>query len=651
MLISSENSAGREQTHHLFGPHLKQLKWIFILALNAVIFFFVLALVNVVQFSAFALFLVPAAVAGFLLGTLQGVVAGFISAAISIYLAHFLGEQFPNSIGLVLPWALSCIAMSFVFGKLNLLNARWKDEATQRKLVESALWDSKERYRVLFEHGADSVLIIDPSPLEAAVIVEANETACRTHGYSRDEIIGLPLIEVIADITPRILASRLRRILDGELLFVEAAHIRRDGTVFPVEVTACRIDVGEKPLVQAIDRDITLRKKAEEERERLSAQFQQAQKMEAIGRLAGGVAHDINNILGAIMGAASSTSGECEQDSRFADVFDDILAACRQGRDLTRNLLGFAREGRYVRERLSLGDLIDETVSLLNRTAPKGINIVTSIDREALTVEADRSQIGQVLMNIYVNAVDAMGESGTLSVTATKVMRDQDEGFGEDPLPRGAYVEVHIADTGGGFDDETLNRAFEPFYTTKPQGKGTGLGLAMVYGAIKNHNGAVKISNEPGKGALVSILLPVVESIAQDEAKTVSSVPPPSPGEGPVLLVDDEALVRRSAERLLDKLGYSLFIASNGADAVDIYKREQKRITLVILDLAMPNMDGEETFNQLKEIDQNVNVLISSGYIQNEKVENLLAKGARGFIQKPFDLKELAAKLKQTRRV
>lgn len=396
-----------------------------------------------------------------------------------------------------------------------------------------------------------------------------------------------------------------------------------------------------------IIKDITDRKNHEAERRKLEEQFRQSQKMEAIGRLAGGVAHDMNNILGAIMGAADLLESETStDDDRMKDILN-ILAACRRGRDLTRNLIGFARKGKYVKENICINDLANEVKALLGRTISKRISTQTDLDPHLMTIEGDREQLLHALMNICINGVDAMDERGTLTLRTRNVTLDAPLTLSAETLAPGKYVEIRISDTGLGIEEQIMGNIFEPFFSTKSKDKGSGLGLPMVYGVVKNHGGAVRVRSEINQGTEVFLYLPGNPICGRDSAvlsnnqiKGRSEVPT-------ILVVDDESIILRSIKRLLEKLGYSVLLAENGNQAIDMYREHQDTISLVILDLIMPGMGGYEAFGKLRNIDANVRVLLSSGYSADEKVGKLLENAGTGFISKPYDMTGLAEEVKK----
>jgi len=398
-------------------------------------------------------------------------------------------------------------------------------------------------------------------------------------------------------------------------------------------------------------RDERERRQAEERANRLSAQLDQAQKMEALGTLAGGVAHDINNVLAVIMSAASVIEKDLKPDDPDAESIKDILAACRRGRSLIRNLLGFAYRSKLVSEAFDIAEIVEDSARLLERTLNKKITVEQRIERGTYLFQADRGQFEQAIMNLCINGIAAMNDSGRLILSLKKVALTESS---LERLPRlepnilkpGTYFQLSVIDSGTGMDAETRAHIFEPFFTTKPRGEGTGLGLSLVYGTVKSLGGAIEVDSQPGRGTKISLLLPEPQP-AQIETSVVQHRPLRTM-RGKVLLVDDEPLIRKTGARLLKKLGYEVVVGENGRAAVEIYRQEGHQIALVILDLIMPVMDGTETFIKIKEINPKAKILISSGYEQTKMVETILSKGAVGFIQKPFDIDELQQKLADT---
>ncbi len=379
----------------------------------------------------------------------------------------------------------------------------------------------------------------------------------------------------------------------------------------------------------------------------LEEQLRQSQKLEAIGTLAGGVAHDMNNVLTAILGNASLLAAEAVEGEASYNEAVDIVQACKRGQELTRNLLGFARKGKYRRERIDLNDILIKCAEILERTLDKRIRILTRLDPDLPAIVGDPGQIHHVLMNICLNAADAMAGDGMLSIVSEPLL----ESLLEPPARHGHEVMplavVQIRDTGRGMDDEVLEHAFDPFFTTKAEGEGTGLGLSMAYGTIKNHGGEITLESKPDEGTTVTLRLPAMLEDPSGSTASSSEFDLLNIMSGVVLIVEDEELVRQVAVRILEGLGCTVLQAEDGVDAVEVYKRSTESLTLVILDMVMPRMDGEEAFHKMREIDDSIPIVVASGYGKDDKIERMLAGGAAEFIEKPYDRARFSKLLKR----
>ncbi len=500
-------------------------------------------------------------------------------------------------------------------------------EITDRKLAEEALRQSEEKYRLLFEGSKDMIYI---STLDGRLL-DVNQAGVTLLGFSSKEefcqagVLGC--YQHPAD--RRRFSAAIAR--DGFVKDFELPLKCKDGRPITVLLTAdaIRDPAGEIAAYRGIIRDIT-------ERRRLEQQLFQVQKMESIGAMAGGIAHDFNNILGVILGYSSFMKTKLAPDHPFYNYVDSIERGAQRAADLTLQLLAFARGGRMDTKPVNINAIATETVQLIARTIDKNIEVRSRLTPGLPTVQADAAQIQQVFMNLFNNARDAMPEGGELLVeTMRETISSKDLRVRTDAEP-GEYLVVAVSDTGVGIDKENLERVFEPFFTTKEKGKGTGLGLAMVYGVVKNHRGFVRVYSEVGVGSTFRVYLPVSgepEPIAALKDEKTHPL-----GSETLLVVDDEADIRDFIRDIFTEYGYQVLTASNGPEAIEMYRSRPGGIDLVILDMVMPRMDGRETFRRLREIDPGVRALLSSGYSQDGQAQKMMVEGVRGFLQKPFEV-------------
>ncbi|HEY5948288.1 MAG TPA: ATP-binding protein [Kofleriaceae bacterium] len=389
---------------------------------------------------------------------------------------------------------------------------------------------------------------------------------------------------------------------------------------------------------RALERELDERKRAQAESEKLRDQFVHAQRLDAVGTLAAGLAHDMNNILGGILAFAEVLYAEAKDKTVKADLAR-IRQEAERGAALTRSLLAFSRRGAYRRRPILLHSVLDDMTPLLQRTLGKNITVERS-DGPPTIIDGDPAQLGQVLLNLCLNAADAMNGAGVVTITTDEVELDVGQIEG---LPAGRYAKLAIRDTGAGMDTETKKRAFEPFFTTKAVGKGTGLGLAMVFGAVQAHGGSITVDSEPGKGATMTIYIPASEASPALPVSEPISKPRPR---GVVLVVDDEPVVRTATARLVEQLGLTAVTAADGEQAVEIYKQRRKEIVLVLLDMVMPKLPGPECYRALRKLG-NTPVLLVSGYAADLAMQDLLDTGADGFLEKPYTAEQLGAEIER----
>ncbi len=511
-------------------------------------------------------------------------------------------------------------------------------DITAQRQAEDALRESEERYKNLVELLPEGVWV-----QRQGEILYVNPAMVRLLGASGpEELIGKSIYQFVHPDSRASVEQRTEEIMrDGITVPLrEQSYIALDGSIVEVETSATAVPFGGQRAVVAVYRDIRERKRQEEERKKLEERFLQAQKMEAVGILAGGIAHDFNNLLMSIQGNASLLLLETSESDPYRERLMAIQDAVKSGAELTRQLLGFARGGRYEMRPMDMNQLLEGTSAMFGRTR-KDIIIHKRFQPELWPVEADRSQMEQVLMNVFVNAADAMPQGGELFLDTQNVFLDQEyvKPFSGRPGP---YVRVSITDTGKGMDEETLQHIFEPFFTTKAMGRGTGLGLATVYGIVKGHKGLITVYSKPGQGTTFHIYLPASQKEPSKELRLPAGV---LKGKGTILLIDDEEMILKVATQLLEALGYKVLTAKGGQAGLRAYQELKEQVDLVLLDMIMPDMGGGEVFERLREMNPGVRVLLSSGYALNGQAMQIMEKGCRGFIQKPFSLAELSQKI------
>ena len=503
---------------------------------------------------------------------------------------------------------------------------------TERKRAEEALHISEEKYRLVVENANDAIFIVQNERIKFP-----NRQMLVITGYNEEELKSLPFFSFIHADDKDMVMERHRRRLQGEN--VPATYSFRisnkSGGIVWVEASVVLVTWEGGPAALVFLRDITFQKKLEE-------QLFHAQKMEAIGTLAGGVAHDFNNLLMGILGYTSLMLMKTDKSHPFYEKLKIIEQQVESGTQLTKQLLGFARGGKYEVKPVNVNDLIIKTSDIFSRTK-KEITIHKKLQEDLYTIEADTGQIEQVLFNLYVNAWQAMPSGGRLYLETQNVNLDEQQCRAYNVEP-GTFIKISVTDTGIGMDAKTQKRIFEPFFSTKGVGKGTGLGLASAYGIIKNHGGDITVYSEKGRGTTFTIYLPASEA---KPSKTRPSQIRLFTGDETIMIVDDEPINIAATKELLEELGYRIMTAQSGPEAIKLFKEHSKDIKLVILDMIMPQMNGKEILVKLMKIDKNVRVLLSSGYNIDGEAAEILDMGCKGFIQKPFRPEEISQKIRE----
>ncbi len=504
---------------------------------------------------------------------------------------------------------------------------------------------NRRQLQVLTDTTPDAVFSCTPD----GCIVNVNRTCLEMFGYSREEMLTLNAYKLCGEESLRgVIEEKIDQAFRGYSLNFEWLCMKKNNEELSVIARLRKMQIGEDIYILAVVTDITEQKRGEDEKKKLQAQLLHAQKMEAVGTLAGGVAHDFNNVLQAVSGYVQlllMRKGEEDPDLNYLNQIDKSI---QRAAKLIRQLLIFSRKVESKLEPVDLNHEVVNVHKLLMKIIPKMVDIELHLAGGGKAVNADPIQLEQIIMNLAVNARDAMPDGGKFIIETENVVLDENYCKAHLGSIPGEYVLLAVSDTGCGMDRETLKHIFEPFYTTKETGQGTGLGLAMVYGIVKDHGGYIMCYSEPGQGTTFKIYLPVLKGEGEgiEREREHEDVYDIRSGDETVLLVDDEEDILEIGCDILGKYGYTTIKADSGERALEVYGREGDRIDLLILDLGMPGMGGYKCLQELLEIDPEIKVIIASGYSANGRAEETL-KNASGFIGKPYRLAEMLKKVRE----
>jgi len=568
----------------------------------------------------------------------------------------FLTEIEKNALMLLL-FSLACgtiegIAL-FLLPVFKIQNVEDRVNKSHQKLLkeQQKLKISEEKFKTFFEFSPDGTVI----STESGKILSGNEAYLQMLQLDETDLSDINASDQYSD--PGIRDQLLSELFEtGEVRNIEVIFKRKDGSKLPALVSMNLISArtmegdarlkNEKLLLLTAIRDITEKKEVER-------QLTHAQKMESIGMLAGGVAHDFNNILAGMLGYASLIKIQTSKDNALHKYAQIIEQSAVRGSELTRKLLAFARGGKYLIEDVNFNAIAEEVLAILKHTIEKKIVIIKELDPELKNIRADASQIHQVLLNLCINARDAMAglDKRELLIKTFNIHLEQRDFAMGDTCEPGEYAAISVSDTGSGIGPELLPQIFDPFFSTKEKGQGTGLGLSMVYGIIKNHGGYIDVISESGKGASFVIYVPAVQAVkeqdmtaAQNQTKAKELLPG---GTETILLIDDEVVVRNLGKVLLEQRGYTVLLADDGEEGISVYKTNRDKIDLVLLDMIMPNKTGTEVFHALKNMNPDVKIIIVSGYSLDNQAQQLLNQGANTFIQKPYQAQQLMLEIRK----
>ncbi|MGD9160947.1 MAG: PAS domain S-box protein [Desulfobacteraceae bacterium] len=516
-------------------------------------------------------------------------------------------------------------------------------DITERKLAEEALRESEERYRSMFQDSHAVMLIIDPDNFD---IVDANPAAVSFYGYSIEEIRKMNISDINM-LSGEEVSRIVKKIKKDRQSHLYLRHRLANGEIKDVEVYSGPVKMQGKVLLFSIVHDITEHKRAEDEKSKLETRLHHAEKMEAIGTLAGGVAHEFNNILGIIMGNTELAMGEVSESNPASDFLKEINRASLRAKDIVKNILNFARKSLTERTLIKISDITKESIGLIRSTTPAMIEIRHNIECDDETILGDATEMSQVLINLCNNAIQAIGnETGVLEVSLKLITLDRKSIAGYEDLKPGKYVRLTVKDSGCGIDPQIMGRIFDPYFTTSSLAERTGMGLSITHGIVKKHEGAISVESDWGKGAVFEVLFPVKseKNMQHDMSETTESA---SDDRRRILFVDDEVALIKIWKQMLQNWGYEVETSVDSLKALELFKSDPFRFDLVITDIGMPHMSGDRLAEELLKIRNSINIIICTGYSERIDEEKAEALGVSHFITKPINVDEFKGSIEE----
>jgi PAS domain S-box-containing protein len=514
-----------------------------------------------------------------------------------------------------------------ISSSFNQMTRALQENRARRKKMEARILSEKQFSENLFEHSYEAIFISDPDQDD---ILRVNRQCELLTGRNRQELLGMKMSDLVPEPEREKIEAEKEKIRTaGRRSFSDTHFLTKSGGMIDVERSETLLTYEDRELLQSCVRDVTELKRRQE-------LFIQSQKMESVGTLASGIAHEFNNLLCGILGHVGFIKTCLDPDSPARKEVEIIEQSATKAAELTLRLTAFARVGPMQKKQINLNRIVKETEALLSGTAGRNIGIAVRRSDDALYINGDKNQITQVFLNIALNAFEAMPDGGTLEIRTRRAEFTEDVKTSEFTVPAGAYAVVEIQDSGVGMAEDIRKRVFEPFFSTREKRKGTGLGLSMSFGIIKNHDGYIGLESQADSGTTVTLYLPLLEIPKQEDAPPSRPVRAAGSAGCGILVVDDKKVVRDLCTRILSPEGYRVYLAADGGEALKIFERHREGIHLVLLDMLMPGMDGDEVFERLTRIDPDIRVIILSGFTPNEMTERILASGPHQFLAKPF---------------
>ncbi len=493
----------------------------------------------------------------------------------------------------------------------------------------------------LVEDSLNEIYIFDTNELHFMLV---NKQARENLGYSMAELANMRPMDIKPEFTDEKFTATIEPLKSGRSnkIIFETVHERKDKTHYPVEVHLQKGEFAGTEVLTAIILDITERKRAQEEHRSIEQRMLDTQKLESLGVLAGGIAHDFNNILTSIMGYADLARMSTGQDSKAHYYLEQLVKGATRGAELVKQILAYSGKGKFFIERVFVQELIKDIGELLEVSITKNCSLQYHFEDNIPAVDADATQLRQVILNLILNSSEAIGdEQGLITVRAGSLKADKEylaSAYFEDDLSEGDYVYLEVSDSGTGMDEDTVKKIFEPFFTTKFTGRG--LGLSAIMGIVRGHKGTLNVYSEKGKGTTFKILLPistsapiVADKLVLDETLKLDT--------GVVLIIDDEEHVRAIATEMFLQMGFNVLTAEDGVEGLDLFKESHHSLSLVLLDMTMPRMNGAEVFRNMRQINNTVPTILSSGYNEQTMVNEFAGKGLAGFLQKPYSFENM----------